>query len=176
MRTVNVAISDVDRETYESLELRIAQHPSESLRYMWTRILAYCLSYGDGIRFSKAGLSEADQPPLGVWRPDGTFATWIDVGAPSAERLHKASKAADAVVLYSSVALPLLRKEASRRRIHAVDDIEVWSLPTELLDELGERSTRSMTLEVVRTENQIYATIDGHVIEGEVALHRLSAP
>lgn len=173
MRTLQVDLSDVDRGVYETFELRVAQHPSESLRYMWSRLMAYCLSFEEGIRFSKGGLSSAEEAPLAVWEADGTLATWIDVGAPSADRLHKASKAARRVVLYSSVSLALLCKEASRRAVHRVEDIDVWSLPSELLDELGDRTRRSMKLELVRTENQLYATLDGKVSEAEVSSHRL---
>jgi uncharacterized protein YaeQ len=41
---LQVALSDVDRGVYEALDLRLARHPSESMRYLLTRTLAYCLS------------------------------------------------------------------------------------------------------------------------------------
>src|SRR5688572_17902030 len=94
MRTLHVDLSDVDRGKYEHFELRVAQHPSESMRFFWSRVLGYCLSYDEGIQFSKGGLSNSDEAPLAVWHPDGRLETWIDIGVPSAERLHKASKAA----------------------------------------------------------------------------------
>ena len=50
-----VQLSDVDRGVYESLDLRLARHPSETMRYLLTRLLAYCLCYEDGIAFSKGG-------------------------------------------------------------------------------------------------------------------------
>ena len=114
MRTLQLTLSDVDRGNYETLELRVAQHPSESLRYMWSRIIAYGLSYADGIRFSKGGLSESDQAPLAVWHPDGRLATWIDVGAPSAERLHKASKAAEMRVKSERRVVPTTALDTAR--------------------------------------------------------------
>ena len=61
MHHIEIALSDVDRGVYESLDLRVAQHPSESMRYMLTRTLAYCLSYEEGIAFSKGGLSDASE-------------------------------------------------------------------------------------------------------------------
>src|SRR5580692_3058921 len=66
-----ILLSDVDRGVYETLDLRVARHPSESARYMLTRILAYCLSHEDGIAFSKGGISNADEPPIGVRDPTG---------------------------------------------------------------------------------------------------------
>src|SRR6478752_3381293 len=97
-----ITLSDVDRGVYEGLSLRVAQHPSETMRYLLTRTLAYCLSYEEGIAFSKGGLSATDEPPISVRDPTGLLLAWIDVGAPSAERLHKASKAARRVAVWSS--------------------------------------------------------------------------
>src|SRR5258708_36857424 len=87
-----LTLSDVDRNVYETLDLRVARHPSESARYLTTRTLAYCLSYDEGIAFSKGGLSSAEEPPIAVWDPTGILLAWIDVGFPSAERLHKATQ------------------------------------------------------------------------------------
>lgn len=36
-------LSDIDREVYETLELRVAQHPSETDTYLVTQVLARAL-------------------------------------------------------------------------------------------------------------------------------------
>src|SRR6188768_1977591 len=110
-----ITLSDVDRGVYEALDLRVARHPSETMRYLVTRTLAFCLSYEDGIAFSKAGLSAAEEAPVSIRDATGVLTAWIDVGNPSAERLHKASKAAPRVSLFTHVELGLLLKEASAR-------------------------------------------------------------
>ena len=97
MHHVEVALSDVDRGVYEALDLRVAQHPSESMRYMLTRTLAYCLSYEEGIAFSKGGLSSTDEAPISVKDPTGVLLAWIDIGS----RAH--SKAVSRTFLASSV-------------------------------------------------------------------------
>src|SRR5690606_37256332 len=61
----SVRLSDVDRGIYETLELRLARHPSESADFLVTRLLAYCLEYTEGIAFSK-GLSDPDEPAIVV--------------------------------------------------------------------------------------------------------------
>src|SRR5262245_44730898 len=100
---LTIELSDTDRSTYASLDLRLARHPSESSRYLLTRTLAYCLSYEEGICFSKGGLSSSEEPPVYVQDATGVLKAWIDVGAPSAKRLHKASKAAERVALFTHV-------------------------------------------------------------------------
>ncbi|HEY8040379.1 MAG TPA: YaeQ family protein [Polyangiaceae bacterium] len=165
---VEVTLSDVDRSVYESLDLRLARHPSESARYLLTRLLAYCLSYEEGIAFSKGGVSSVDEPPIAVRDPTGILLAWIDIGSPSAERLHKAAKAARRVALFTHVDPALLRREAASRAIHKVQDIEVWRLQPALLDTLEPMLERSTKLEVARNEGHLYVTAAGRVIEGEV--------
>src|SRR6476469_2264618 len=92
MYHLQIGLSDVDRGVYETLDLRVAQHPSETMRYLLTRTLAYCLLYEPGIAFTR-GLSTTDEPALWIKDLQGQLRTWIDVGTPSADRLHKARKA-----------------------------------------------------------------------------------
>src|SRR3954462_11918072 len=93
---LQIELSDVDRGVYEAIDLRVARHPSETMRYLLTRVIAYCLCHEEGIAFSK-GLSTADDPALWVKDPQGNLRVWIEVGTPTAERLHKASKASPRV-------------------------------------------------------------------------------
>ena len=88
----NIDISDVDANVYESVSLRVAQHPSESDAYCVCRVIAYCLHLGDGVDWSKAGLCAGEDPALMSESLTGQMELWIDIGSPSAERLHKASK------------------------------------------------------------------------------------
>src|SRR5271156_6015691 len=93
MYVFTVRLADADRGVYETLPLRVAQHPSETPEYLMTRVLAYCLEYTEGISFSK-GLSDPDEPTISVRDLTGVLETWIDVGLPEAARLHRAAKLA----------------------------------------------------------------------------------
>ena len=163
-----VSLSDVDRGVYETLDLRLAQHPSESVRYLLTRTLAYCLSFQEGIAFSKGGLSTAEQPPITVHDATGVLMSWIDIGAPSAERLHKATKAARSVAVFSCVELWLLQREAASRPIHKVETIEVTLLDATFLDELAPQLKRNLDVELTRTDGQLYITLGGVSFESNV--------
>ena len=167
---LQVNLSDIDRGVYEALDLRIARHPSESMRFMLTRTLAYCLSYTEGIAFSKDGIATTDEPPIAVHDPTGLLLEWIDVGSPSAERLHKATKAARRVSLFTSTPLTQLRRDAASRAIHKVETIAVWQFEPALLDALEAKIDRRCELELVRTDGQLYVNVAGDAIEG--AIHR----
>jgi uncharacterized protein YaeQ len=60
-----IKLSDVDRGVYETLELKVARHPSEAQDHLVTRVLAYCLEMTEGLSFSR-GLAEPDEPALSV--------------------------------------------------------------------------------------------------------------
>jgi uncharacterized protein YaeQ len=172
---VLVNVSDVDRGVYEQLDLRLARHPSETSRFMLLRLFAYCLSYEEGIAFSKGGLSSAEEPPVAIHDPTGVLLAWIDVGSPSAERLHRASKAARRVALFSAAELGSLRREAARQRIHRIEEIAVYRLEPSLLEALEAKVEKSMSFDVVHTEGQLYVTVEGETIEGTVTRASLVA-
>jgi uncharacterized protein YaeQ len=163
-----VDLSDVDRGVYETLDLRVARHPSESMRYMLTRTLAYCLEYEEGIAFSKAGLSSDDEPPIAIRDLTGQLRAWIDIGSPTAERLHKASKAAPRVALYTHADLLLLRREALSRAIHRVEDIALWRVEASFLDALEAKIDRHTKLGLLRTDGALYATVNDKTVEGTI--------
>lgn len=160
MHHVVVGLSDVDRGVYETLDLRLARHPSETMRYLLTRLLAYCLSYEDGITFSRGGLSSVEEAPVAVYDPTGVLVAYIDIGAPSADRIHKASKAAKRVAIFTHD-LAALRREASARTIHKAESIAVYRLDPAFLDSLEPHLGRNAKLELVHTDGELYVTVDG---------------
>ncbi len=94
-------LSDVDRGIYESLDFRTVQHPSETGIYLLSRVLAYALSYQEGLEFSPSGLGDPDAPVLRAMGAMGATEIWLEIGNPSARKLHKASKAAKNVIVYT---------------------------------------------------------------------------
>ncbi|MDI1428490.1 YaeQ family protein [Polyangium sorediatum] len=165
---LQVNLSDVDRGVYETFDLRLARHPSESMRYLLTRTIAYCLSYEEGITFSKEGLCSTEEPPVVIRDPTGLLVAWIDIGSPSAERLHKAAKAARRVALFTHAPLALLQREASSRVIHKVEAIEVWRIEPTFLDAVEAKVDRNTKLDLLRDDEQLYITVGDNVVTGTI--------
>ncbi len=133
MRRFEIALADSDRGVYEQLDLRVAQHPSESDRYLIARLLARALEHAEGVDFSR-GLAVDDEPAL--WQRDlrGDLQAWIEVGAPGFDRLHRASKAAPRVAVYGWRQLEQLAAELVERKAHRADRIELYALDPAILD------------------------------------------
>jgi uncharacterized protein YaeQ len=169
---LRIDLSDVDRNVYEALDLRVARHPSENVRYLLTRVLAYALSFEEGIAFGH-GLSTVDEPAVWVHDLTGTLTAWIEVGTPSAERLHKATKASPRVAVFTQHDPELLKKAARARAIHRVAEIAVTAIDPAFLDALDAVTDRNAHYEVVRTEGQLYVTTAGRTFETTLEAHSL---
>ena len=168
-----IDLSDVDRGVYEALDLRVGRHPSESMPYLLTRVIAYALLFEEGIAFSK-GLANNDEPALWIKDLQGNLRAWIEVGTPSADRLHKASKAAPRVVVFTQHDPRLLQKEAGSRVIHKAAQIEVYALAPELLDQLAALTDRNAQWTLLRNDGLIYVTVGDESASGAVTRHPLS--
>jgi uncharacterized protein YaeQ len=127
-----VDLADSDRQVYEHLSLRLARHPSESDEFLVARLLAYCLEYRDGIEFSR-GLCDADEAPIAIRDATGALLSWIDVGTPSPERLHRAAKSAPRVVCYVHKDPRQWLRQLADATIHRRDRLELRALDRQLI-------------------------------------------
>ncbi|MEO5568441.1 MAG: YaeQ family protein [Gemmatimonadaceae bacterium] len=166
-----IQLSDVDRNVYETVTFKAAQQPSETDDYLIARVLAYALEYAEGIGFS-GGIAEADQPAIFVRDLTGTLKVWIDIGSPDASRLHKASKAAPRVVVYTHKDPRLLIRALSGERIHRVEALELYAIDRELIAALVEGLDRRMRLDLSVTDRHLFVTMGSATFSG--AVERLS--
>ena len=95
-----IALSDINRNYYDSLNVTVALHPSETHERMMARVLAFCINAQASLVFTK-GLSEVDEPDIWVRTLDDQIALWIDVGEPAFDRIKKATRLASEVKIYS---------------------------------------------------------------------------
>ena len=165
--TFDIELADTDRGVYETLALRVARHPSESEEFLVTRVLAYCLEYTDGLTFSN-GLSDPDEPALAVRDLTGVLRAWIEVGAPEAARVHKASKAAPRVAVYTHKDAAKLAQRWQGERIHRADERELYAVDPALVATLVAALQRRMTFALSVTSGHLYITLGERVIDGAV--------
>jgi uncharacterized protein YaeQ len=163
----DVELADTDRQVYESLALRLARHPSESEEYLIARLLAYLLEFAEGIEFSR-GVSTPDEPTIAVRDLTGAMKTWIDIGTPDADRLHKASKLADRVVVYTHKDPGQFLKQLAGRKIHKGDALELYALDRALVSALVGRLERRVAFSASITDRELYLSIGPDHLTGRV--------
>jgi uncharacterized protein YaeQ len=164
---VSIQLSDIDRGLYESLQSTVARHPSETEERLLARILAYALYYDPELTFTK-GVGAGDEPDLWIKGPDGRVRSWIEVGLPEAERLIKASRHSEQVVLcaYGS-ALSVWEKQQLPKLVGLMN-LAVVSLDQTFLGLLSQRLQRSISWSLTVTEGLLYLAIDGETLESSV--------
>jgi uncharacterized protein YaeQ len=169
----NVELAHVDRGIYETLDLRLARQPSESAEYMVVRLLAYCLEYEEGIAFTQ-GVAAKDEPAVWVKDLTGRLLVWIEVGIPDAERLHRGSRAADRVAVYTHRDVDQFLNQLSGKRIHRAEEIPIYALNRRFVEEFAALLDRRTDLAVTVTEGQLYVTVGATTLNTILAKHYLA--
>jgi uncharacterized protein YaeQ len=172
MYSFAIELADMDRGVYDSLSFKAACQPSETEEYLVTRVLAYCLEYGEGISFSR-GIAEPDEPTISIRDLTGALTAWIEVGAPDAARLHRASKAAPRVAVYTHRARTLLYALAGEK-IHRAESLELYSIDADVLSTLVERLDRRNEFALSISDREMYISMGGASITGRI--DRLTIP
>lgn len=163
-----IDLSDVDRGIYESLDFRLAQHPSESSDYLLSRAFAFALSWREGLEFSAKGLADPDSPAIHARSMGGSTELWIEIGNPSARKLHKAAKASDQVQVYTYKDPQQIVQEARTEKVHRGDEIEVFSFSPAFLRNLAGCLEKDNRLVLMRNEGSLTVTWGDHTEESEL--------
>jgi len=150
-----LSIADMDRNYYETHEITIAQHPSETDERLMIRLVAFALSASDRLVITK-GIGGDDEPEL--WEKDysGDITLWIDLGQMDEKRLRKACGRAENVIVYT---YNLKSATAWWRQFGATfarfKNLRVIHLQLEDIEKLCERSMR----------------LQCNISDGELSLH-----
>jgi uncharacterized protein YaeQ len=164
----NIELSDVDKGVYESLSFQLQQHPSEVAPYLLTRVLAYALSYQQGLEFSAAGLADPEAPALKAAGSHGNVDLWIEIGNPSAKKLHKAGKTAKLVRVYTYKSADVLMEDLRRNEVHRLNEIEVYAFSMDFLTSLEKMLIKNNRWSLLHQQGRIDIASGEHSLSGEV--------
>ena len=170
--TFSIDLSDMDRGVFETLSLRVARHPSETLEYMVVRVLAYCLEFQEGIELTE-GVSSGDEPALLVRDLTGRTTAWIEVGMPDASRLHRGMKAAGRVVVYTHRDTRQLLGQLAGARIHRGDEIRIRAFDKGEIQALGELLDRRVSLAISVSGGHIFVSLGQRTLTVAITEHRV---
>jgi uncharacterized protein YaeQ len=169
---VAIDLSDLDRGVFESFDLRVARHPSETAEYMVVRLLAYCLEYQEGIALTD-GLSSGDEPALVVRDLTGRVTAWIEVGLPDASRLHRGSKLAGRAVVYTHRDARQLLSQLSGARIHRAGDIPIRAFDRTAIEEVAALIERRTSLAISISGGDVSVALGERLLTVAMTEYRL---
>ncbi len=169
----SIALSDVDRGVFESVELRIAQHPSESPLFFVVRALARCLEHDERVELTR-GVSDTELPALVIRDMEGRLSDWIEVGLPGHKRVHKATSRCDRVVIYAHKQVPPYIEKLRAAEIRRADRVTVVHFDDEMLDALQDALQRSAQWSITVSDNVLYIEANGAAISGPIHRTKLA--
>jgi uncharacterized protein YaeQ len=102
----------------------------------------------------------------------GGIDLWIDIGNPTTKRIHKASKAAKEVRIYTYKDVRLLVKEFREEKVHRLEEIGLFSLDQRFLNALGATLDRDNHWELTRNEEELYVGVGKETFQVRLEQYR----
>ncbi|MFA5910315.1 MAG: YaeQ family protein [Vicinamibacterales bacterium] len=168
---LDTELADIDRGVYETLAIRMARQPSETPEYMLARYLAYCLEYAEGIAFTEGVAAGGEEPAVVIRDLTGRLTAWIEVGMPGADRLHRGSKKAGRVAVYTHRAVGQVLAQLNGQGIHRAAEIPVYEFGAGFIEEVAATIARRAKVAVSVTERQLYLDVDGRTFTTTIGEH-----
>lgn len=153
-----IALTDMNREHYDSLALTIAKHPSETHQRMVARVLAYCLNAAPDLSFTK-GLSTVEEPDIWLKSLDEQIKLWIDIGEPDPERVKKSTRLAKKVLIYSFNSKSSVWWTQNSTKLNLLE-ASIYQFDHQGIDTLANLVTRTMDISVMLTGNSAYISTE----------------
>ena len=151
---LKITLSDIDRNYYDTLNLTIAQHPSETLERMMARVLAFCINAQEYLVFTQ-GVCAAEEPDIWARTLDNQISLWIEVGEPSVDKIRKATRLSPIVKVYSFNSKSNTWWDQGRAKINELT-ASVFQFQWGNMQALAALVKRTMDLTVTITNNTAY--------------------
>ena len=119
-----------------------------------TRVLAFCLHFEEGLKFTK-GLSTPDTPDLWSHSLDAQTQLWIEIGEPSPEKLKKATRIAREVYIYTFNTKSPVWWQQEQAKL-CVLPLVVTQFEYSEIQALVAMLSRTMDLAITISENSLY--------------------
>lgn len=155
---IKISLSDFNRDYYDTLNITVAQHPSETIERMMVRILAYCINVQEYLIFTK-GLSAVDEPDVWARTLDDQISLWIDVGEIAIDRVKKATRQASVVKIYcfntkSDVWWKQIKEKMTQLKV------SVFRFDWDNLKTLASFAQRTMEISISITGDSLYISTE----------------
>ena len=171
-----LAIADMTRHYYQTHNLTLAQHPSETVERMMLRLVAFALCAHERLQFGK-GISEDSEPDL--WQHDysGNIDLWIELGLPEDKLLRRASHRAKQgmVLAYGGTVVDKWWKDCSKVA-NELANLTVVAISADESQALAALCQRTMQLQCTIQEGQMWFADSTHSVALNPRILKMSQP
>ena len=161
---VELSVSDMDRSYYETHNLTVAKHPSETDERLMLRIIAFALNAHEKLEFSK-GISTDDEPDIWQKSLSGELELWVALGLPSEKIIRQSCGKANEVIIYcyggrtAEIWWEKIKNSTAR-----FNNLQVMSFAEKDTSELAKQASRSMKLHVSIQDGDMMVSIDESIV------------
>lgn len=161
---VELTVSNMDRQYYETHKLTIAKHPSETDERLMIRLVAFALNAHEHLEMTK-GLSTDDEPD--IWRKSlsGELELWVALGQPSEKVMRQSCGKSDQVIVY-----PFGGRTAEiwwhkiKNSMTRFDNLQVINLVLDDADALANLASRAMKMHVNIQDGDVMVGVDDNIV------------
>ena len=161
---VKLSVSDMDRHYYDTHNLTIAKHPSETDERLMLRVLAFALNAHEQLEFTR-GISTGDEPDIWQKNLSGEIVLWVELGLPSEKIIRQSCGKAEEMIIYcyggSTAEMWWIKIKNSTARF---DNLQVTNLSKKDTIELGKHASRSMNLQVNIQDGDVMVSVNDNVV------------
>jgi uncharacterized protein YaeQ len=165
---VLLQVADIDRNYYQDHPLTIARHSSENDKRLMVRILAFALNAHERLAFAN-GLTNPDEPELWIRDYSGDIDLWIDAGHPEPKMILKACGRSKSVILYTYQRESSIWWESASETLKRAKNLQVFHIDAGSVNELAALADRSMELQVMIQEGDVWVRNDRHEIQVKIS-------
>lgn len=161
---VELSVSDMDRQYYETHKLTVARHPSETDERLMVRIVAFALNAHEHLEMTK-GLSTDDEPDIWQKSLSGELDVWVALGLPSNKVIRQSCSKADKVVIYpyggrtAEIWWDKVKNSTTR-----FDNLQVVNFSAADTDALAQLASRAMKLQINIQDGDVMVSVGDSMV------------
>jgi uncharacterized protein YaeQ len=161
---VELSIADMDRHYYETHNLTVAKHPSETDERLMVRLLAFALNAHEKLEFTR-GLSSDDEPDIWQKSLSGELKLWVTLGLPGEKIIRQSCGKANEVIVYCYGGRTAETWwEKVKNSTTRFDNLQIINFSETDTNELGKQVSRSMKLQVNIQDGDVMVSVDGSIV------------
>ena len=161
---VELSVSDMDRHYYETHNLTVAKHPSETDERLMVRILAFALNAHEQLEMTR-GISTDDEPDIWQKSLSGELELWVALGLPGEKVVRQSSGKSDEVIVYCYGGRTAeMWWEKIKNKTTRFNNLKVINFSEDDTNALAKLASRSMRLQVNIQDGDVMVSVDGGIV------------
>lgn len=155
----NIQLADMDKNYYDTLQVTIAQHPSETDQRLMIRLMVYILNAHENLQFGK-GVSDEDEAAIWQINYSDEIELWIELGQIDEKRIKKACNQSQKVKVYCYGSSSNIWWENNANKLSTYTKLSVEQFSTDTIEAITPLLNRTMNFQCSIQDGQMWLTAD----------------